>query len=110
MLTTNKSLLRELDALQIGVILHVGQSQLTALQVTSLVVDRIKECQKYDLELVRFSKKVEEGKGQVFSLRNSVLWLQDRSRVPKIPRLKKELLKEAHDLTLITHLRSIKMY
>ena len=29
--------------------------------------------------------------------------------MPNIPELKRELLKEAHDLTLVTHLASIKM-
>ena len=61
LLTTNQNLLRELDALQIEVILPVDQSQFAALQVTSLVVDAIKECQKEDLELMKLSMKVEEG-------------------------------------------------
>ena len=73
-------------------------------------MDKIKECQKDDPKLVKFSKKVEEGKGKDFSLRNGVLWLQDRLCVPNIPELKKELPKEAYDLTLITHPRSTKMY
>jgi len=42
LLTTNQSLLREPDALQIDVILPIGQSQLPTLQVTTPVVDRIK--------------------------------------------------------------------
>ena len=62
LLTTNQHLLREL-ALQIDVILSASQSKLAALQVTSPVVARIKERQKDDLKLVKFSKKVEEGKG-----------------------------------------------
>ena len=74
LLTTNQSFLSELDALQIDVILPAGQSHLVALQVTSQVVDRIKECQKDDLNLVKLSKKVEECKGQKVSLKNGVLW------------------------------------
>jgi len=38
------------------------------------MVDRIKECEKDDPELVKFSKNLEEGKGQNFSLTNGVLW------------------------------------
>jgi len=42
--------------------------------VTCPVVYRIKEHQKEDPEVMKFSKKVEEGKGQDFSLKNGVLW------------------------------------
>jgi len=73
-------------------------------------VDRIKECQKDDPELVKFSKRVEEGKGQAFSLRNGMLWFRDCLCVPNIPELKKDLLKEAHDSTLVTNPKSTKMY
>jgi len=88
-------LLRELDALQIAVILPAGQSHLAALQVTSPVVDKIKEHQKDDTELIKFSKKVEKGKGQDFSLRNGVLRFRDCLCVPDMADLKKELPKEA---------------
>jgi len=74
LLTANQHLLRELDALQVEVILLADLCQLAALQVTSHVVDRIKECQKDDLNLEKLVKKVEEGKGQDFSLRDRVLW------------------------------------
>jgi len=72
-------------------------------------VDRIKERWKEDPKLLKFCKRVEEGKGQEFSLKNKVLWFRDRLCVPNIPELNKELLKEAHDLTLVTHRGSIKM-
>ena len=67
------------------------------------MVDRIKECQKDDPKLVKLSKKVEEGKGEDFSFRNGVLWFRDRLCVPDMLELKKELLKESHDSTLVTH-------
>jgi len=63
LLTANQNLLRELDALQIEVILAADQSQLVALQVSSPLVETLKKNQKEDLELVKISKKVEEGKG-----------------------------------------------
>jgi len=59
---------------------------------------------------MKFSKKVEEGKGKAFSLKNEVLWFRDRLCVPNIPELKKELLKEANDSTLVTHPESTKIY
>jgi len=60
------------------------------------MVDRIEERQKEDPELVKLSKKVEEGKVQDFSLKNGTLWFLNRLCVPNIPELK-DLLKEAHD-------------
>jgi len=110
LLTTNQSLLRKLEALQIDVILPTSQIQLAVLQVTSPVAYRIRERQKDDTELVKFSKREEEGKGQDFSLRSGVLWFKDHLCVADILELKKELLKEAHDSTLLTHPGSTKMY
>jgi len=48
---------RELDALQIELILLTDYSQLAALQVTSPLVERVKEHQKEDPELVKISKR-----------------------------------------------------
>jgi len=74
------------------------------------MVGGIKERQKDDPELMKFSKKVEEGKGQDFSFKDGVLWFQYCLCVPNIPELKRDLLKEAHDSTLVTHPGSTKMY
>ena len=60
LVTTKKSLLRELDALQVKVILSRDRSRLTALQLTSRLVERIKEDQTKDSELTKISKKVKE--------------------------------------------------
>jgi len=73
------------------------------------MVDRIKERQK-DPELEKVSKRVDEVKGQEFSLRSGVLLFQDRLYVPNTPELNKELLREAHDSTLVTHPGTTKMY
>jgi len=74
------------------------------------MVDRIKEQQKDDPEQMKLLKKAEEGKGQHFLLKDGVLWLQNQLCVPNIPKLRKELLKESHNLTLVTHPGSTKMY
>jgi len=47
--------------MQIEVILPKEQANLATLQNTSPIVDKIKEGQRDDLELVKLSKKVEEG-------------------------------------------------
>jgi len=59
---------------------------------------------------VKLSKKVDEGKSQEFSLNDGVLWFRDSLCVHNIPEMKKELLKEPHDSSLVTHPRSTKMY
>jgi len=78
--------------------------------VTSPVVDRIKERQKDDPKLVKLIKKAEEGTSQYFLLKDGVLWFRNRLCVPNILELKRELLKESHDSTLVTHPGSTKMY
>jgi len=102
--------LRELDALQIEIILLTAQSQLATLQVTSPLIERIKEQKKEDPELVKLSKRAKEGKGKEFSLKNGVLWFRDRLCTPDAPKLERELLKEAYDSTLVTHPRSTMTY
>ena len=63
LLIADQNLLRKSDALQTEVILPADQSQLVTLQVTSPLVERVKEHQKEDPASVKISKKVEEGKG-----------------------------------------------
>jgi len=75
--TTKQNMLREVDALWIDVVLPTDQSQLTALQITLPLVERIKERQKENVELVKLFKRVDEGKVQEFSLKNALLWFQD---------------------------------
>jgi len=62
-------LLRELETLQIKVILQGEQSQLAALQITSSVVDRIKERQKDDPQLAKFIKKMKKETSYEFQIR-----------------------------------------
>jgi len=84
LLTTNQKLLRELDVLPIEVILPAKESHLATVQVTSPMVDRIKECQKGEPKLMKLSKRVDEVMGPEFSLRKGVLWFWDHLCVPKI--------------------------
>jgi len=58
--TTNAHLVRELEALQIVVVLPTERAQLIALQVTSPIVCKIKDFLKSDPELRKLIKKVEE--------------------------------------------------
>ena len=99
-----------MEKLQIEVIFPKEQANLAALQITSSIVDKIKEGQQDDPELVKLSKKVEEGTTQDFTVKEGVLRFKDHLCVPNNAELRKELLKESHDSTLSTHLGSTKMY
>jgi len=90
------------------VLLLGASASLAALQVTSSIVDEIKEGQQKDPELMKLSQKVEEGSTPDFTLKEGVLRYKGRLCVPKIDELRNELLKESHESTLSTHPHSTK--
>jgi len=73
-------------------------------------MDKIKEGQPKDPELLKLSKKVEEGSAPYLTLKEGVLRYRGHLCVPKIDELRKKLLKESHESTLSAHLGSTKMY
>jgi len=97
LITTNPYLLKELERLQIEMVLPSQQLHLAALQITSSIVERIKQGQQDDFELKKTIKKVEEGSIPEFTIRDGTLKFRDRLCVPKNPELRKELLKELYD-------------
>ena len=103
-------LLKELEELQIEVRLPGDSASLATLQISSSIVDKIKEGQLKDLELLKLSIKVTKGSTLDFILKEGVLRYRGRLCVPKIDELRKELLKESHESTSSTHLGSTKMY
>jgi len=110
LLTIDSYLLKDLKALQIMIVLPSEQAQLAALRVTSPLVARIKDCQKNDPELQKLMNIVEAGTTQDFICKEGVLWYRNHLCVPNISELKRELLKEAQDSTLITHPGSTELY
>jgi len=62
-------LLKELEKLQIEVILPRDSASLATLQISSSIVDKIKEGQQKDPELLKLRKKVEEGSTRTLLLR-----------------------------------------
>jgi len=71
---TNLNLLKGIDSLQIEIVYPHSQAHLATLQITSSIVDEIKEHQKDDPELVKLMSKVKENLTQDFSVRDGVLW------------------------------------
>ena len=82
LVTTNLYLLKELEKLQIEIVLPSQQIHLTALQITSSIVERIKEGQQDDLELRKMIKKVKEGPIQDFTIKDGVLKFKNRLCMP----------------------------
>jgi len=103
-------LLNELEKLQIEVMLPQDSARLASLQISSSIVDKIKEGQQKDSELVKLSQKVVGESTPEFTLKEGVLRFRGRLCVPKIDKLREELLKESHESTLSTHPGSTKMY
>ena len=83
---------KELEKLQIEVILPGESAKLAALHITSSIVDKIKEEQQKDFELMKLSQKVEEGSAPEFTLKDGVLRFKGRLCVPSINKLKDCLL------------------
>jgi len=72
-------------------------------------MEKAKEGQRNDPELVKISEKLGKGTTRDFSIKE-VLRFRNHLYVLKNAELIKELLKESHDSTLSTQLESTKMY
>jgi len=86
-------LLRDLEKLQIELILLTESARIAALQLTSALVERIKASQGNDPELVKIMQKVEKGVISNFSMTERVLRFKDRLCVADHPELRKESLR-----------------
>ena len=78
LLTHEFYLLRELQKLQIEIILPGEQTHLAAVQVTSAIVDKIKASQRDDPNLVKIIQKVKEGMAPDFTVQDGVLKFRNR--------------------------------
>ena len=86
-------LLNEVEKLQIEVMLPQDSAGLAALQISSFIVGKIREGQQKDSELVKLSSKVVGESTPEFTLKEGVLRFRGRLYVPKIDKLREELLK-----------------
>jgi len=89
LLTGDPHLLRELERLQIKVILPTESAHLAALQATSTLLEKIKTTQESDPELTKIVQRVKEGAVPDFSLSDEVLRFKNRLCVPDCPDLKR---------------------
>ena len=91
LITNDPYLLRELEKLQIEVILPSEQTHLAALQITSVIVDKIKARQQDDPKLAKMIPKAEEGIVPNFTIQEGILKFRNRLCVPNHLELKREL-------------------
>jgi len=90
-------LLKDLEKLQIEILLPGERPQLAALQVTSTIIDKIKAGQRDDPEVSKLIQKVKAGNAPEFSVQYGILKFRNCLCVPNHPNLKRELLKESHE-------------
>jgi len=76
LLTTNLHLLRELETMQIMIVLRIECAQLAALQVTSPLVGNIKDYQKSDPKFRKLMKKVKEGVTRISYLKKGYFGIE----------------------------------
>ncbi|TXG67662.1 hypothetical protein EZV62_008937 [Acer yangbiense] len=111
LITTQKSILRDIEKYGIRIITHGQREFLAHLKVQPSLIDRIKEIQKKDHELIKIIGEVEKGGRLEFRVSSEgVLWFGKRLCVPDNIELKKEILEEAHMSAYTVHPGSTKMY
>ena len=92
---------------------QVPKGSLFMLQVTSHLLQDIKEGQHLDEDLAKIKEKLEDPKYKSFHLdRYNTLWFGRRLVVPDQEKLKKQILNEAHEsffLSTIEATRCTKM-
>ena len=110
LITTNPHQLKELERFRVEIVLPCQQTHLVTLQITSSLVERIKQGQQGDAELRKMMENVEGGFVPDFTTKDGILKFKNCLCVPNNSELRKELLKESYDSMLTTHPWSTKMY
>ena len=110
-ITQQVPLAQEIQALQLEVITPGEAQKLSALQVQSVLIDRLKEAQKQDKLVLRVLDKLKAGESSDFSCTSDgTLLFKGRLVVPRDEGLRREILEEAHQSRFTMHPGSTKMY
>ena len=89
----------------------VPRGYVAALEIQSMLMDKISEAQKTNKEIAEIKEKMSKGKAKGFREdENDTLWFEDRVYVPKDQELRKLILQEAHDSPYLIHPGNTKMY
>ena len=89
----------------------VPRGYVAALEIQSTLMDKIREAQKTDKEIVEIKERMSKGKAKGFHEdEHDTLWFEDRVYVPNDPEIRKLILQEDHDSLYSIHPRNTKMY
>jgi len=109
LLTSNKRSLKELENLQIKMVLPSTTNMIVAIQITSPLVEKIKSAQFPDLELVKIKEMVKERiKG--FELVNGVLRFRGILSALNVEKIRKDVLRKAHRSVYASYPGGTKIY
>ena len=97
------------DFCRSGIELITGR--LSSMMLESVLLEKIKQGQKEDPELIGHKKNVESGKKSNFNIfADGVIRFQDRLCVPDDGNIKEEILTETHNTPYSVHLGTTQMY
>ena len=89
----------------------VPRGFVTAMEVQSTLLGKIREAQKDDKEIAEIKERISKGKAKGFREdEHDTLWFEDRVYVSNNTEIRKLILQEAHDSPYSIHPRNTKMY
>ena len=111
LITVQKPLLRDLERLEIEIVLPGTIAKLSALTLQPTLIGKIKEGQAMDSYSEKIRLQLEAGKRPEIQISNDgVIRYKDRLYVPDNNEIRKEILKEAHSTPYSVHPGTTKMY
>ena len=111
LITVQKPLLRDLEHMEIEIVLSGTVAKLSALTLQPTLIGKIKEGQATDPYSERSRLQLEVGKRPKIQISNDgVIRYKDRLYVPDNNEIRKEILKEAHSTPYSVHPGTTKMY
>ena len=104
-------LLLELRALNVELAQGEKGALLTTLKVRPVLIDRVREAQNQNEQMVKIKEQVQQGNRVDFVIsEDGTLLYRSRLYVPNVEVLKREIIEEAHNSTYAMHSGSTKMY
>ena len=89
----------------------VPRGSVAIMEVQSTLLDKIREAQKEDKEIVEIREKMSKGKAKGFREdEHDTLWFEDHVYVPNDSEIRNLILQEAHDSPYSIHPGNTKMY
>ena len=104
-------LLLELRALNVELAQGEKGALLATLKIRPVLIDRVKEAQGQDEQMVKIKEQVQQGNRVDFVIsKDDTLLYGGRLCIPNVKTLKREIMEEAHNSAYAMHPGSTKMY